>query len=278
MNQARASFSFAALCLWPLLAAGAAAADEPQLLQQQQQRCPAELRVGVLDYELAPLLLGKDKSAPPAGKLIDWIRQAVSRSGCTPRLQLQRFPITRGRELLLRNEIDIWGVAFPGVELLAISALPMQQDGQVDPQQGFYLSSYSLYADALSSQQISWDGQTLRGPEDMRVGVAPVPALRALVAERNWTAENGLDTQNVLNKLVQGRSAVAILPDMLIATQPAELQARLRKLSPPVLTSYYYAPISKDFFARHPVFVRSFWLEMCKAGRAEQRSRVGCRE
>jgi len=253
-----------------LLATGAALAQEP--------RCPAELRVGVLDYELAPLLLGKDKSAPPAGKLIDWIRRAVAGSGCAPNLQLQRLPIARGRELLARNEIDIWGVAFPGPELLSISVLPMQQDGQVDPQLGFYLSSYSLYVDGNSPQPISWDGQTLRGPEDLRVGVAPVPALRALVAERNWTPENGLDTQNVLNKLMQGRSAVAILPDMLVATQATEVQARLRKLSPPVLTSYYYSPISKQLFARHPGFVRSFWLEMCKAGRAEQRSKVGCRE
>lgn len=241
-----------------------------------EQRCPAELRIGVLDYELAPLLLGKDKSAAPAGKLIDWIHQAVARSGCKPRMNLQRLPITRGRELLFRGEIDMWGVAFPGPELMAGSALPVF-DNAADPLLGFYQSTYSLYMDA-ANQQISWDGQTLRGPEDLRVGVAPVPALRALVAERNWMAENGLDTQNVLNKLVSGRSAVAILPDMLVASQPAEVQAKLRKLVPPVLTSWYYSPVSKELFARHPAFVRSVWLEMCRAGRAEQRLKTPCRE
>ncbi|MDI4632906.1 hypothetical protein J7U46_07580 [Pelomonas sp. V22] len=241
-----------------------------------EERCPAELRIGVLDYELAPLLVGKDKSAAPAGKLIDWIHQAVARSGCKPHLKLQRLPITRGRELLFRGDIDVWGVAFPGSELVAGSALPML-DSAPDPQLGFYLSSYSLYIEA-GNQQVSWDGLNLRGPEDMRVGVAPVPALRALVAERNWMAENGLDTQNVLNKLVSGRSAVAILPDMLMASQPPEVQAKLRKLVPPVLTSWYYSPISKALFARHPAFVRSFWLEMCRAGRAEQRLKTPCRE
>jgi len=243
---------------------------------QADTRCPAELRVGVLDYELAPLLLGQDKSAPPVGRLIDWIHQAVARSGCKPRMNLQRLPISRGRDLLFRGEIDIWGVAFPGAELIAGSSLPMQ-DGAPDPQLGFYLSSYSLYIEA-GSQQISWDGLTLRGPDDMRVGVAPVPALRALLAERNWMAENGLDTQNVLNKLVSGRSAVAILPDMVMATQTSEVQSRVRRLSPPVLTSWYYSPISKDLFARHPAFVRTFWLEMCRAGRAEQRNKTPCRE
>lgn len=241
-----------------------------------EARCPDELRIAVLDYELAPLLLGKDKFAAPTGKLIDWLRLAVQRSGCNPRLQFQRLPIKRGRELLYRGDIDVWGVAFPGAELMTQSALPML-DKQVDPQLGFYLSTYSLYV-PLQDNQISWDGQQLRGHEDMRIGVAPVPALQNLLSERNWPAEMGIDTQNVLDKLLSGRSAVAILPDMLVAAQPADVPARLRKLSPPVLTSWYYAPVSRFLIARHPAFVRSFWLELCRAGRSEQRHPQPCRD
>ncbi|MDT9001364.1 hypothetical protein RQP53_18940 [Paucibacter sp. APW11] len=267
------------VCPVPLAAAiGLALAGVVTVLPASaaDERCPEDLRVAVLDYELAPLLLGKDKSAPPTGKLIDWIRGAIAKAGCAPRLQLQRLPINRGRELLFRGDIDIWGVAFPGAELIAGSALPLQGK-QADPQLGFYLSSYSLYVEA-GNTQIEWDGQTLRGPWDMRVGVAPVPALRAVVDERGWIAEHGLDTQNVLNKLLSGRSAVAILPDMLIGSQPPDVAARLRKLSPAVLTSWYYAPVSKSLLNRHPQFVRGFWLEMCRAGRAEQHNSTPCHE
>lgn len=241
-----------------------------------QARCPAQLRIGFLDYELAPLLLGKDKTQAPHGKVVDWVRQAIARSGCSPQLTLLRFPITRGRELLSRNEIDIWAVAFPGPDLLAIGALPMDGDA-VDPQLGFYTASYSLYAGSRDNT-VSWDGLKLVGPDDLRVGVAPVPALRALVAERNWTAENGLDTQNVLNKLVSGRSTVAILPDLIMSTQAPEVLERLRRLSPPVLSSWYYSVASKELVRRHPVFIKSYWLEMCRAGRADQQNKSPCRE
>ncbi|MEH0166523.1 hypothetical protein [Roseateles microcysteis] len=246
-------------------------------LAQAQARCPAQLRIGFLDYELAPLLLGRDKSQPPQGKLVDWVRQAVVRAGCTSsRLELLRFPIIRGRELLSRNEIDIWAVAFPGADLLAIGALPM--DGEaVDPQLGFYSASYSLYIDSRDTT-VSWNGSKLSGPDDLRVGVAPVPALRALVAERNWTPENGMDTQNVLNKLVSGRSTVAILPDLIMSTQTPEVLERLRRLTPPVLTSWYYSVASKDLLRRHPAFIKNYWLEMCRAGRADQQIKAPCRE
>lgn len=257
----------ALLALMALLLSGQALAEP---------RCPAQLRVGFLDYELSPLLRGKDKSQPPQGKAVDWVRQAVARSGCAPQLTLLRFPITRGRELLSRNEIEIWAVAFPGPDLLAIGVLPMEGE-QVDAQLGFYSASYSLYADSRDTT-VSWDGNKLTGPEDLRVGVAPVPALRALVAERNWMAENGLDTQNVLNKLVSGRSTVAILPDLIMSTQAPEVLERLRRLSPPVLTSWYYSVASKELARRHPLFLRSYWLEMCRAGRADQQLRAPCRE
>lgn len=246
-------------------------------LAQAEERCPSRLRIGVLDYELAPLLVGKDKSAPPAGKLVDWLQQAVSKSACAPEVYIQRLPISRGRQLLFRGEIDIWGVAFPGTELITNSVLPMQEH-LADPQLGFYLSSYFLYT-TVHNTQVSWDGQQLSGPAEMRVGVAPVPALRAVLAERNWTPEPGLDTQNVLNKLLQGRSAVAILPEMLVLDQAKSVQQNLRKLTPPVLTSWYYAPVSQSLNSRHPQFVRSFWLELCRIGRADQgATKTPCRE
>jgi len=88
----------------------------------------------------------------------------------------------------------------------------------------------------------------------------------------------GQDTQGVLNKLVAGRSSVAILPDLLMDTQPPSVLEQVRRLPVPALVSWYYSVASKEFGARHPAFVKSFWLEMCKAGRAYQRDGGPCRE
>lgn len=257
----------AALCVALLAAA---------LPARAEAACPAVLRVGFFDYELAPLLTGTDKSAPPQGKAVEWVRQAVAHSGCHPTLSLIRLPINRGRESLTRNEIDIWAVAFPGPELLEIGALPLHR-GSLDAQLGFYSASYSFYV-ASSDKTITWDGQTLSGPAGFTVGVSAVPALRALSREKGWTVEPALDTQAVLNKLVAGRSSVALLPDLLMATQPPEISQRIRRLPAPALTSWYYSVASKDFFGRHADFMRGYWFEMCKAGRAEQHDKTPCRE
>lgn len=238
--------------------------------------CPPQLRVGVIDYELRPLLQAAERGAAPQGLLIDWVRQAATRGGCSPALSFERMPIRRGRVELERGSIDIWAVALPDPQLIELSTLPLQR-GAPDPQLGFYRSTYSLYVLAGESR-VSWDGNRLGGPAEFSVGIAPLHALAELSQDRGWAVDRAVDTPSALAKLLSGRHLAAILPDPAIAAQPPELTQKLRRLAPPVLSSWYHSPASKAFAARYPDFIRGYWLELCRLGRAEQREPLPCRE
>ncbi|MDG0831733.1 hypothetical protein [Roseateles saccharophilus] len=238
--------------------------------------CPAQLRIGVIDYELRPLLLAGERTATAQGLLIDWVRQAVSRSGCALALSFERMPVRRGRVELERGNIDIWAVALVDAGLYEQGALPMPR-GLPDAMLGFYRASYSLYVLA-GETRIGWDGDKLSGPADLSVGIAPVQALVDLSRDKGWTVDRAVDTPSALAKLLSGHNLAAILPDLAIAAQAPELTLKLHRLPPPVLTTWYHSPASKPFAARHPAFIRSYWLELCRIGRAEQRETLPCRE
>ncbi|CAM3859241.1 hypothetical protein [Roseateles saccharophilus] len=238
--------------------------------------CPSQLRIGVVDYELRPLVLAGGRGVAPQGRLIDWVRQAVSRSGCSPTLSFERMPIRRGRVELERGSIDIWAVALVDGSLHEQGALPMAR-GQSDAMLGFYRASYSLYV-LTGETRVSWDGDILSGPAEFSVGIAPVQALAEVSRDKGWTVDRAPDTPGALAKLLSGRHLVAILPDPAIAAQLPEVTQKLRRLSPPVLTTWYHSPASKPFAAHYPDFMHSYWLELCRIGRAEQREGLPCRE
>ena len=241
----------------------------------KDQSCPAQLRVGFINWELAPLLIGDDKTnVELRGLAPDWVKAAVASTGCHPQLVMGRYPIHRGRELLARGKLDIWAISIPGPELLEIGALPMR-GREIDPQLGYFSGAYSFYVPAASD--IKWDGTTLSGPADMTVGIAPVPALRELAKARGWKAELGMHAQNSFEKLLSGRSSAALLPELLVNNQEAVKTQRVRALSPPVMTLWVYSVASKPFAAQHPAFIASYWLEMCRQGRREQKDKTPCR-
>jgi hypothetical protein len=238
--------------------------------------CPAQLRVGIIDYELRPLVQAGERTAAPQGLLVDWVRQAVSRSGCAPALSFERMSVRRGRVELERASIDIWAVALVDASLYEQGALPMAR-GLPDAMMGFYRATYSVYVLA-GETRVSWDAGNLSGPAEFSVGIAPVQALADLSRDKGWTVDRAVDTPSALNKLLSGRHLAAILPDAAIAAQPPELMQKLHRLPPPVLTAWYHSPASKPFAARHPDFMHSYWLELCRLGCAEQRELLPCRE
>lgn len=230
--------------------------------------CPSALRIGIIDYELLPLVTATDKGAPPQGRAVDWIRQAVGRSVCNPELKFERMPARRGRAELARGSIDIWSIALPDAELHDLGTLPMAS-GSPDAGLGFYRSIYSLYV-IHDEQRIHWDGKQLSGPTGLRVGIPPISTLEALARQHGWLVDKSVDTPNTLSKLLNNRHLAAVLPDAAIAAQPAAVRQRLQQLAPPVLQLWYYSAASKAFAARYPDFMHSYWLELCRVGRSSE--------
>lgn len=238
--------------------------------------CPASLRVAFLDYELRPLLIGNAQSDPhPRGKAVDWVKSAVLRTDCNPKLELLRLPVARGRLQLAHGSIDVWSVAIASKELVETAVFP-SHTVQVSGALGYFDSAYFFYV--LKEQSaITWNGAALQAPPGTTIGVARIPALQELVRAQNLKEELGATTQSVLSKLLKGRSPVAILPEILMNSQPQDVLDRMRRLDPALLRLQYYAPVSKSFQAKYPEFVDKFWRELCVVGRADQKSKSVCR-
>ncbi len=250
-------------------------ASHGAMAANKDEACPTQLRVGFINWALPPLIVGDDRpSAELKGLALDWTRAAVASTGCKPQLIVGRYPINRGRDLLAHGELDIWAISIPGPEMLQIGALPMR-GSEIDPQLGFYSGAYSFYVPAASTVQ--WDGRTLSGPGNLTVGIAPVPALRDLAKARGWKVELGLHAQNSFEKLLSGRSSAALLPDLLVNNQAEVKARRVRALSPPVMMLSVYSVGSKAFAAQYPGFIATYWLEMCRQGRREQKDKTPCR-
>ncbi|MDM4767772.1 hypothetical protein [Pelomonas sp. SE-A7] len=229
--------------------------------------CPTQVRIGIIDYELAPLVLAVERGAPPEGKLVDWIRMAMGRSACNPGYSFERMPIRRGRVELEQGNIDIWAVSLPNPELHDQGVLPMAK-GAPDAGLGFFRTAYSLYVLA-GEQRVKWDGRQLVGPADLSIGISPVRAIEDLARERGWPVDRAVDTPNAMNKLLSGRHLAAVLPEAAISSQPPDILKKLQRLEPPVLMAWYYSVASKPFASRYPEFMRGYWLELCRLGRTE---------
>lgn len=233
-----------------------------------QPACPAHVHVGIIDYELRPLLYGVGKTGIATGPLVDAVRSSIANSGCKTTMDLRPMPIRRGRQELKQGGIDIWAVALVDQDLLNSAALPLLDDA-LDPQLGYFRSSYSIYV-LKDEHRVSWDGKALSGPPGMTVGISPVNAVEALAHEKGWAIDKAIDTPNALSKLLSGRHVAVVLPDPAVAGQPEETRKLLRRLEPALLQPWYYAPVNRAFAQRYPEFTRRFWLEMCRAVRSPE--------
>ena len=251
-----------------LLASGAACAAA--------ERCPAEVRVSLPNFEIAPFVLGTDEVESPPGLLIEWTRNALTLAGCKPRIVIKRRPPNRQFKELELGLLDV----LPG---FAFSANPDDQlvfpmkAGTANLDRVVMADTVSLYARA-GDHRVRWNGKQLQSA-NLRVGTSTGGASSEQIARRyGWEFESAATPQEDLRKLIAGRVDVIMEPDVVLGTYLVGADAlAVRKLSPPAHATYRYAPVSKQFAAAYPEFTERFWLELCKQSRASQPAMRPCK-
>jgi hypothetical protein len=231
------------------------------------QRCPAEVRVSLPNFEIAPFVLGTDRVEDPPGLLVEWTRNALARAGCAPRVVVKRRPPNRQLAEMDAGLLDVLpGFAFsdnPDDQLV----FPIK-GAQPDPELAVMSDSVSLYARA-GDAGVQWDGRTLRSARPQVGSSTGGAATDAIARAHGWQIEAAPTPQADLRKLIAGRIDVILEPDVVLDRylQDADAAA-VRKLSPPVRVTNRYAPVSKRFAAAYPEFTVRFWQELARQARA----------
>lgn len=231
------------------------------------ERCPAEVRVSLPNFAIAPYVLGTDKVESPPGLLIEWTRNALQLAGCKPRIVIKRRPPNRQMKELELGLLDVLpGFAFidnPDDHLV----FPMK-DGQADLDRVVMSDTTSLYVRA-DDESVRWDGKTLQSANP-RVGSSTGGASSDRIARGfGWELESAATPQDNLRKLIAGRIDVIMEADVVLGPYLVGADAlAVRKLSLPARVTHRYAPVGKRFAAAYPEFTGRFWLELCKQSRA----------
>jgi hypothetical protein len=239
------------------------------------QRCPALVRVSLPNFEIAPFVLGTDKVESPPGLLVEWTREALARSGCTPRVVIMRRPPNRQLAEAAMGLLDVLpGFAAngnQGDELI----FPMK-DGAANPALSVMTDTVSLYARA-DDMRVRWDGTTLRSANPLVGSSTGGAATEAIARAHGWRIEPAPTPQADLRKLIAGRIDVIMEPDVVLRTYMTRADARaVRRLLPPVRVTNRYAPVSKHFYQAYPEFTGRFWRELCRQSRAASPSTPAC--
>lgn len=220
-----------------------------------QPALAADLRLGYIDQELRPFLVGEGPEIPARpGVTIELAQRAAAKVGA--RLQLTRMPLPRLIEEVRAGRQD-------GVLSLRYSAdradelvFPLRA-GQPDPERHVARLAYSLYK--RQGETISWDGTRLTGLQGpVAVGGSPLIAKRvtSLGAE---IVRSDTGTQMFGMLAMYRVDAVVTLDVMADRLLSAQGHTQIEKLSPPLVVEEFYVPVSKGFYAAHREVTERFW-------------------
>lgn len=229
--------------------------------------CPPQVRVSFMDYEVAPWFYGKGDNFPdPPGDLVVWIQQAVAQTGCATAVRLLRRPVKRFHKELEQGETDFLALSSVTPERLAKEAFPMVR-GAPDMRMAYLVSSTSLWV-RKGDKSVQWDGHTLRGPVGFKVGVSAGQFSEALARKQGWPVEQALNGRNLIDKLLVGRDAAILLPDITVESAPGSQRAQLERLQPSLEQTHFFSPANRAFQARYPAFTARYWQALCQAAHA----------
>ncbi len=234
------------------------------------ETCPEQVRVTFFDYDVAPIFNGAGvEFANPPGYLIEWSHKALAFTGCAATARVfTRRPVRRAYQELAHDETDIIANASVSTERLLQGVFPMWK-GQVDTRMAYFQAPSSLWV-RKDDVTIHWDGTTLRGPAGFKVGTPPGTPAETNARSQGWGTEpGGLGGSNVIDKLLAGRTSVALLSDVTVSALPETKKSLIRSLQPPVMQVYYYSLVNKRFYAKYPGFMAKYWQGLCRAARAQ---------
>ena len=230
--------------------------------------CPESVRIAVMDFAFPPYMFGVGgEFANPPGKHVDWVHTAIEASRCKPRVDMVRMPVARMRMELGAGTLDFLVAGSDNPEIRAIAAMPLR-GGKPDPAMRVQAVEYGLYV-LRGQTEVQWDGRTLTGPPDFKVGVSPLVAASSYAREQGWKTELGQTPAGALKMLVGGRMPVVLTSYTAYMSLPEAERAKIQKLEPPVLSTDYYPVANKSFHATYTDFVEKFWRDLVKAAHAD---------
>lgn len=230
--------------------------------------CPETVRIAVIDFAFPPYMFGVGSEfANPPGKHVDWVNAAMEASRCKPHVKLVRLPVARMRLELGAGTVDFLVAGSDNAEIRSIADMPLR-GGNPDPNMRVQSVEYGLYV-LRGQTEVQWDGRTLTGPPDFKVGVSPLVAASSYAREQGWKTELGPTPAGALRMLVGGRMPVVLTSYTAYLSLPEAERAKIQKLEPPVLTTDYYPVVNKTFHATYTDFVEKFWRDLVKAARAD---------
>lgn len=236
-----------------------------------REACPEAVRVSLPNFEVAPFILGTDNIEAKPGLLVEWVRNALARTGCpSTAVTIVRLPPNRQLAEMRLGRVDILPGFIYGDDLAKDMVYPAQNLAMM-------VDTISLYARA-GDDSIKWDGKRLTAP-GLRVGSSTGGARTQSIGQQyHWTIELAATPQANLRKLIARRVDVIMEPDVVLSPYMATPEGKqAKRLTPPVHASPRFAPVRKDFARRYPEYTRKFWLETCRESRSYFTTMPACR-
>ncbi|RVT87508.1 hypothetical protein [Inhella crocodyli] len=227
--------------------------------------CPTPFRVAFLDKPIPGMLAGEGAQfADPPGRFVDWLDQAMARLGC----KAERVRVPQ-RRLMADTASDDTQVTFylaHTPERAGQLVYPQRSDGAPDRRLALAETHLALFVRADRRDRVRWDGRTLL-PAGLTVGIVGGGVEEPLAKAAGWTLDRALSHAGSIAKLRLGRVDVAVLPALSFSPDALSTPPALVALDPPLQRIAFFAPVSPALWAKHPQFVRRFWVAVCEAAR-----------
>jgi hypothetical protein len=230
--------------------------------------CPQQVTVTFPDFSVPPLINGSGLAfADPPGYLVDWVKQAIVKTGCPVEPVLNRRPTRRGFFEISQGQTDILIPASP--EEISAVVFPTT-NGEIDKRLAFAVMETSLWV-RRGERLVEWNGNRLTGPPGFTVGVSAGSLGQSMANDRGWKVDVAINSQSSIDKLIAGRVVVALVADVVAQNISENKRSLIEKLRPRVEEKHFYSVPSVIFYAQYPQFVSRYWLALCQVSRAEKK-------
>jgi hypothetical protein len=228
--------------------------------------CPPQIRVAYSETELPPYVLGAGSNfREPPGLFVAWTRAALKKLGCMAVVSEVRLPYNRIVSSMADGTIDIRVTGGYRADISQIMRFPMRGDN-TNRALAVAEADTRLYV-LKSAPALKWDGKTLHfSGAYPTIGAVRGHYTEKILQARQWEIDSAPSWDANVKKLLTGRVAAISGPDSVVDALPE--RAQMDMLDPPVQVDLYFAPVSNQFYAKHPDFTERFWLEICRESRA----------
>lgn len=225
--------------------------------------CPKEVRIGLPDFAVPPILYGTVSLENPPGDIVNWTQNAVAVGECKPNVTIRRLPVKRLQAEMDANLLDIAPGLAPAAENLTKMIFPMRGRA-VDSRLMIIRDRLSLYVLA-DDTTTKWDGKSLSLLRP-RIGLSAGSIAGRMTATKNgWITDVARNPLGNLTKLKAHRIDAILESELLfdkyLDDEPG-YRSDIRKLEPALSVVERYAPVSKQFYQKFPDYVNGFWKNM----------------